>query len=228
LSLTEKWELQRKEKIHRRRLENLVRKIATIKTSTNDSRRLLKLVMAQVMAEINAVKGVVVLLENAKFHIEARQGVVEENDIHMIINQLSRERIRAGEILVSPVYTILPLKTKRVEIIIAFGNPIDDEDMPFLELFLASSSELINNARLFEEKIRNEKMISIGLATRTIIHDLRVPLSAVFGSIELCLISQNLTPKLKKWITTAQIGASRVIDMIEDISDYSRGELKLQ
>ncbi len=102
----------------------------------------------------------------------------------------------------------------------------DRQDEEFIEGMSAHASIAIENARLAREMINNERLLAVGRVASTIIHDLKSPINTIklytqvlqksSGSEEAIGIAGEVTQQ-----------ADRLIKMVQEILDYTRGESKI-
>ncbi|HKC24634.1 MAG TPA: ATP-binding protein [Thermoanaerobaculia bacterium] len=116
------------------------------------------------------------------------------------------------------------------------GRRFGDAEVSLLSGFGQLASIALENARLFEQarsEIEERKRAQEALEkaeelrenlTRTIVHDLKNPLSSVLGSVEFLLTGGGLTPAQRRVLEIAQTNGRRLVTMVETILDVSRLE----
>lgn len=122
----------------------------------------------------------------------------------------------------------LPLKVKEVTIgILNLRNREDgaftSEDEALLASMCVVVAEVIENARLLEERIRDEKFAAIGQMAAGIIHDIKNPMTTIKGFAGL-LGDMEFTPQERKEYSLMIINeVNRLVTMVEDLLAFTRG-----
>ncbi len=103
--------------------------------------------------------------------------------------------------------------------------PVEREDE--LGRLARTFNEMCDSIRKAQEElIRHERMSTIARLSTSIVHDLRNPLAAIYGGAEM-LVDTDLTPEQSLRLAMNIYRASRRIqELLQDLSDISRGEAK--
>jgi signal transduction histidine kinase len=80
----------------------------------------------------------------------------------------------------------------------------------------------IQHAR--DELIRNERLYTIGRLTSSIVHDLRNPLAAIYGSSEMLLHADLPAHQQKRLLANLHKASRKIQGMLEDLLKISRGK----
>src|SRR6202044_2596297 len=74
------------------------------------------------------------------------------------------------------------------------------------------------------ELIRQERIMTIGRLSSSIVHDLRNPLAAIYGGAEM-LVDGNLAPAhVKRLAANIYHASQRIQEMLQDLLNISRGK----
>lgn len=122
----------------------------------------------------------------------------------------------------------MPMKNKSGKIIGVFQllnkltGLFNDEDIAFLDALSGYSSVSIENARLAQEMVQNERLSAVGRMASSIIHDIKNPMSTirVYAQVMKRKAGTAETAKLSDEMI-AQI--DRFVNMLQEILDFSRG-----
>jgi len=97
------------------------------------------------------------------------------------------------------------------------------EDETLLASICVLVAEVLENARLLEEKIRNEKFSAIGQMAAGIIHDIKNPMTTIKGFAGL-LGDLEFTKEERKEYSTMIVGeVDRLVNMVEDLLAFAKG-----
>ncbi len=103
-------------------------------------------------------------------------------------------------------------------------EPVTTDEIGRLARTFNHMSASIQQAR--QELIRNERLYTIGRLAGSIVHDLRNPLAAIYGSSEM-LLHSDLPEHQRKRLSANLYKASRKIqDMLEDLLSITRGRTR--
>jgi signal transduction histidine kinase len=103
------------------------------------------------------------------------------------------------------------------------GLPFFREDILFVKIIADQLLASLENVQLTEEKLRMERLSTIGNMAGEIIHDLKGPMTTVMGFSEL-LAREDCTPQEQKnfsQIISAEV--ENMVEMVEEILEFSRG-----
>jgi signal transduction histidine kinase/CRP-like cAMP-binding protein len=127
----------------------------------------------------------------------------------------------------------MPMRNNKGEIIgvIQLLNKSDglfnEEDEHYIEALSAHASIALDNARLHREVVHNERLSAVGRMANTIIHDLKSPMNTIKAYTKM-LQQEVQNPKATEIADEVIHQADRLINMIREILDYSRGVISLE
>ncbi len=101
----------------------------------------------------------------------------------------------------------------------------------FLEDLKKRNTELEAAYRELEEvhadRLRNERLSTLGKFSSMILHDIRNPLSMLKGLLQLMILSIHEPEKLEGHVRNALAEVARLENLASEFLDYSRGEIRL-
>ena len=103
------------------------------------------------------------------------------------------------------------------------GLPFSREDILFVKIIADQLIASLENVQLTEEKLRMERLSTIGNMAGEIIHDLKGPMTTAMGFAEL-LARGDCTPQEQEnfsQIISAEV--ENMVEMVEEILEFSRG-----
>jgi len=102
------------------------------------------------------------------------------------------------------------------------------EDILLVKIIAYQLLASLENIRLTEEKLRMERLSTIGNLAGEIIHDLKGPMTTIMGFAEL-LEREDCTPhEQKNFSQIISTEVEQMVEMVEEILEFSRGsKLKL-
>jgi signal transduction histidine kinase/CRP-like cAMP-binding protein len=127
----------------------------------------------------------------------------------------------------------MPMRNNKGEIIGVIqllnksGGLFNDEDEHYIEALSAHASIALDNARLHREVVHNERLSAVGRMANTIIHDLKSPMNTIKAYTKM-LQQEVQNPKATEIADEVIHQADRLINMIREILDYSRGVVSLE
>ncbi len=122
----------------------------------------------------------------------------------------------------------LPLKVKDQTIgVLTLRNRRDGifstENETLLSSMCVMVAEVLENARLLDEKIKNEKFSAIGQMAAGIIHDIKNPMTTIKGFAGL-LGDLDFTKEERKEYSSMIVGeVDRLVAMVEDLLAFAKG-----
>ncbi|HQN17965.1 MAG TPA: ATP-binding protein [Syntrophobacteraceae bacterium] len=189
LSLTRKYDLERKAQRHREHLERLLQAVRRLKTlSISSIRGVLSAVLDEVLCFVGAQKGFIARV-NEGVHVEIASEGLPQAEIDLLIKRLPERLLSCEDISRFDEILIIPLKDAGGDLFILVSDafyPSSDERLNLLRLLLETSSEVIENVRRQEQYLTNEKIAAIGQIAAGIIHEINNPLQAIIGGTEAC------------------------------------------
>ncbi|MBI4548405.1 MAG: cyclic nucleotide-binding domain-containing protein [Ignavibacteriae bacterium] len=122
----------------------------------------------------------------------------------------------------------MPMKNKDGDIIGVFQllnkehDPFTIEDEEFIETLSIHASLAIENARLAQEMIQNERLSAVGRMASTIIHDIKNPMGTLRVYAEV-MKSKTEDKETAKLADEMMHQVDRFVTMTQEILDFSRG-----
>jgi signal transduction histidine kinase len=122
----------------------------------------------------------------------------------------------------------LPLKVKDTTLgILNLKNKSDSlftsEDEALLNSMCIVIAEVIENARLIEEQIRDEKFTAVGQMAAGIIHDIKNPMTTIKGFAGLLGDLEFTKDERKEYSGMIVKEVDRLVGMLEDLLSFTRG-----
>lgn len=189
LSLTRKWELERKSEKHRQYLEQLLKSLRRLKTLNISSvRDVLTAVLNEVLHFINANNGFIARLDPNGLTLEISSDSLSPEEIRRIIDSVQEtiENVKSIQWLGNLVIFPLNKGAGKYYILVSdCDGLIDEEKTKLLRLLLETSSEVIENVGKQERFLRNERIATIGQIAAGIIHEVNNPLTAIMTAADL-------------------------------------------
>lgn len=189
LSLTRKWDLERKAVKHREYLERLLNSVRRLKTLNITSiREVLCAILSEVLSFVNAKKGFIARLDNGELLVEIASEDMTPGEIDDFKKKVTEQISSIETITWVGQVMVFPLKDSLGNLFILVtdvNSPVIDEKLDLLRLLIESSSEALESARKQERLVRNEKIATIGQIAAGIIHEINNPLTAIIGAADL-------------------------------------------
>jgi signal transduction histidine kinase len=160
---------------------------------------------------------------------EGIAGRVLETGKSLIVNDPSEHPyfVNKGSV---PIFSLmcLPLKVKDATIgILTLRNKSDSlftsEDEALINSICIVLAEVIENARLIEEKIRDEKFAAVGQMAAGIIHDIKNPMTTIKGFAALMGDMEFTKDERKEYSGMIVKEVDRLVGMLEDLLSFTRG-----
>jgi K+-sensing histidine kinase KdpD len=122
----------------------------------------------------------------------------------------------------------MPMKNKDGKIIGVFQllnkkqGSFDSEDISFIDAFSAHASVAIENARLAQEMVQNERLSAVGRMASVIIHDIKNPMGTlrVYAQVMKKKSGNEEAAKLADEMIHQ---VDRFVNMTQEILDFTRG-----
>jgi signal transduction histidine kinase len=100
-------------------------------------------------------------------------------------------------------------------------EPVTNDEIGRLARTFNAMCASIQQAR--QELIRNERLHTIGRLAGSIVHDMRNPLAAIYGSSEMLLHSELPDHQRKRLAANLYKASKKIQDMLEDLLNVTRG-----
>jgi len=128
--------------------------------------------------------------------------------------------------LTSPINRLIDSAAKLGEGDLVSEISIDaDDEIGTLANALNDMRVSLQTAR--EELIKSERLSTIGQMASTMGHDFRQPITAIYGYVQLMAMPDMPAEKKKDLSTQVMKQIDRITGMIDELLDFSRGEIKL-
>ena len=79
-----------------------------------------------------------------------------------------------------------------------------------------------------QEKIKSERLVTIGQLATGIIHDFKNPMAVINGTVDLIRYKNKSNEAVTKHCDAVNLQINRMVDLTRDILEYSKGESKLE
>ena len=122
----------------------------------------------------------------------------------------------------------MPMRNKEGEIVGVFqflnkkDGPFRDEDAAFIDGLSVHAAIALQNARLAQEMMKNERLSMVGRMASTIIHDIKNPMSVIRMYAQL-IQRRNPGPQVSHYAEETIRQVDLFVKMTQEILDYSRG-----
>lgn len=188
LSLTRKWDLERKAEKQREYLESVLDSLKRLKTlDISSENEVLSAMLVEVLNFIGAEKGIVVRIDKDGDYVVVAK-TMPSGEISEVIDK-TRGRLDGIEdiVRVSNVTILRLIDQEKNLFIMALGGPtsIMDEKLKLLRLLMETSSEVLANFRKQKQYFKNERIATIGQIAAGLIHEINNPLAAIMGAADM-------------------------------------------
>lgn len=169
---------------------------------------------------------------NKPLDIKTNEGIggkVFESGVPIIANKPSEHPYfgKTGTVKIASLLC-LPLKVKDATIgVMTLRNKADgvftSENEALMSSICIAIAEVIENTRLIEEKIQDEKFTAIGQMAAGIIHDIKNPMTTIKGFAGLLGDLDFTKEERKEYSKMITTEVDRLVSMVEDLLSFSRG-----
>ena len=104
------------------------------------------------------------------------------------------------------------------------GLPFFREDIMAVKILAQQLLAGLENIRLTEEKLRMERLSTIGNMAGEIIHDLKGPMTTILGFAELLQRNDCSQQEEKEYSRIIASEVEQMVQMVEEILEFSRGD----
>jgi len=192
LSLTRKWDLERKEERHKVHLECLLNAVRRLKTlSICTIKEVLSAILKEVLDFVDARKGLIAKVHDNQICLELASECFLPHDIGPILEQMeqiSRRSIQKDLFFWINETMVVPLRDLSGNyfiMVLDLQPPVSSGRLELLQLLLEASSEVLVGFRKQEQLLKNDKIATIGEIAAGFIHEVSSPLTALSGALEL-------------------------------------------
>jgi signal transduction histidine kinase len=227
---------------------NFVSELSEILSSSIDIDEVLQAVTLEIHRMLGAENCSVMVIDakTNKFFLKAASGkIVNENSWLDLMQGVISKALETGKtVMVNeppkhpdfakggciPINCMMcvPLKSKdKIVGVLNLSNKnngiFTSEDESLLASVSVMIAGAIENTRLLEEKIKNEKFATIGQMAAGIIHDIKNPMTTIKGFAGL-MGDMDFTPEERKEYSNLIVSeVDRLVGMVEDLLTFSRG-----
>ncbi len=99
-----------------------------------------------------------------------------------------------------------------------------EEDLELVNAIAAQAAISIENARLHDTIVDQERMAAIGKVSSTIIHDLKSPMTVIKGYAHILASGRGTPEQIQMWGKIISRVVDSLTDMTREILEYARGE----
>ena len=183
-----------------RRLERLIDLIGTLKVNATELDALLDHVFIQVTSWIGTDSALLARrLSDGHFEQVLATGFLRQESVATdCLERLSRLADQPDPSF-DPAFVCFRLERYDLVALLERSAHMNSEKFYLLELFTRHAGQAIENLRLHETVMRSEKLAAVGLAIGKVAHDMRSPVAAIQGAINLirkCPTDQTLLEQL--------------------------------
>ncbi len=122
----------------------------------------------------------------------------------------------------------MPMRNKQGDIVGVFqflnkrGGPFAAEDEAFIEGFSIHAAIAVENARMAQQMVNNERLTAVGRMAGTIIHDIKSPMNTLrlYAQVIKTKVGNEEAIRMADQIIRQ---VDRFVQMAQDILDFSRG-----
>ena len=225
LSLTRKWNLERRAEQHRDSLERLLSAVRRLKTTEAESvADVLRTVLTEVLSYADVPAGFVARVEDGSVELEVVSDSMSRQDALRTVNSLDPplgqiESIRQIHDVV--VFPLRDIAGSRFVLAVNVSRVLSEEEVKLLRLLLETSSEMLMGARRREKALQSERMAALGEVAAGIIHEINNPLTQILMAGELCELNmRQLWVFLKQ--TMAILDTAAIPSLAREQLDYIR------
>ncbi len=104
------------------------------------------------------------------------------------------------------------------------GLPFFREDIVSAQIIAYQLLSSLENVRLTEEKLRMDRLSTIGNMAGEIIHDLKGPMTSILGFAELLESEDCSTEERQEFSKIIVSEVEQMVEMVEEILEFSRGD----
>jgi len=158
-----------------------------------------------------------------------------EDDLKRIIGQLDLPQVKdpsAGRAPDGRSLCILPLMFQGTSFgflvfVFSRAKPFDREDLSFAEAASHVVSSVLYSQDVHRKEMKKEQFLVLGQMASMIVHDLKGPLATILGFVSL-LQAELAAAQREEFAGIINQEVRRLIDMVEELLDFSRGRSHLQ
>lgn len=108
------------------------------------------------------------------------------------------------------------------------GDIYTDEDVRLLNTISDQTAIAVKNARLYLDKVRSERLASIGMISATFAHEIKNPLTSIKTFVQLLPERYSDTDFRENFSRLVIDGVNRIDGLIQDLLDFSSGKISVE
>jgi two-component system, NtrC family, sensor kinase len=202
-----------------RGLEGLIRLTSSLQVHVGQVEVLLTNILGQVTESIGTSSALLVRLGEAPAPLYATGKMLVATVAESAITWMSQQD--KEDIQRSAGYIYFPMASFGVAAILEDGADLKTEKLYLLRLFLQHAAATLENARLSQKLVQNEKLAAVGEAMSKVIHDLRQPLAVI--KMECALIREHDDAGLQESAAAIDQSVDDLTAYIGDVMSFARG-----
>jgi signal transduction histidine kinase len=208
-----------------RRLERLVDQIGTLKVNATELDTLLDHVFNQVTGWVGSESALLAQRkENGRFErLFATGSLCQEPVATHYLDRLS-ERGGHPEETFERDFVCFQLERYDLVVLLEKSQHLNTKKLYLLELFVRHAGQAIENIRLHEALVRGEKLAAVGLAIGKVAHDLRSPISAIKGAVNLIRENPEDRPLQVDMLDVISISSEDAFVLVADLLAFARND----
>ncbi len=206
-----------------RSLEELIQIIAHLRADQAEVQSLLNNVLHQV-TELISSKSALIATGSPETGYRKLIAIGALADEQLAAEHLQElPPIADGRIYQTETTIYLPLHKYNIIALFEGGrNQLNSDRLYMVQLFLEQAAQVVQNAELQEQLLRQEKLSAVGKAVSMIAHDLRSPLSGVISLVELMERTGFDQDELKRNFREIRTALNNAMEIVSDILDFTR------
>ena len=172
-----------------RSLEETVSLVAGLRASARDEHELLQEILERACSLSGSATGALLTRQGLTWRGALAKGALQEPAaLAELVNLLTpAERALGASLLPLGDYRVTELEDH----VLAVGLAPTRQRPSLLELFLPHARSSLEALRLRARETRNQRLSALGLAMSSVVHDLRQPITAMTGAVELIELTQT-------------------------------------
>jgi len=206
-----------------RRLEKLIDLIGTLKVNTKELDTLLDHVFHQVIGWIGTDSAMLAQKqEDGQFEALLATGALQQGTLATQHLELLAKKGMAEDRALEKNFIRFQVERYDLVALIEKSASLNSEKLYLLELFVRHAGQAIENLRLHEAILKAEKLAAVGLAIGKIAHDLRSPVGAIQGAIELIRQERGDQALLEEMLEVMYRSSEDALALANDLLSFTK------
>lgn len=207
-----------------RNLEGLIRIVSGLRITDGQLDALLHNIFDQAVMWLGAHSAMLLSFEDAtEPRIRFSTGSLQQRDFARACIERMQPRFGTGEPSQDQDLIYFPFEQCALVVHEQDEIPLSSERVYLFRLFLEHSSQAVQNARLHQALITQEKLSALGQAMGYVIHDLRSPIGVITSSVELARDEPDVSPAMDELLGMIEEAADSAIGIVNDLLEFARG-----